>query len=712
MSNLPPLPIPKLRSVPSTAVNIPPPPPPVPDEPRKPSLASSAVDALFGIGKSLVSSMGSQNSAKRSSDAKPRASGINWLKGGGPAEASSGTTPRASGTNWLNGGPAEASSGTNPDNNELNWSEGDNQVDNEGEDGGNQVDNQVDNEGEDDRKGSSTVIKVGTTRPDGTYVSADGREFPPGYHADKAREYDELRAAGKFQEADRLGKKIHNTIRQCSMLGWTSFIEVGKKKCWCNLCYDGGKGPCCCPKKPEDLCKTGGRSRRSCLKEKRCNGDKTQIYVDAYWKCQSKASAERIMECAVQKPKKYYVPGGWNCQSKESADKINACKRKGGTYTSDHGCLGKDDVAKFTGCESNGRGKYVKGSSRYCLCKPPYVWPKIRKPEWLGCQTEETAKKLKECQDKENTCFVRLPDKYGKCKYDDKCVLGAEVSLAVAAREKWPSFFKSVEKKLSIPIVSSLDKILQYIWSKLLDFSCTEYTQMCEKSMQQAIKRASIAAKKGVSLQRVEAPSIRKFLPLIPPLIDKFLNALRGKYNIRLPKDMFRVYVDFLKKDAKGDFINSLINWNSKTNPTTGKAGIGKLAKGLFIANIINGVVKAVNDPGYIDPRFCEVAELKGNCDFPSQCDLELRIQAAALSFLHQADDFVIGAFGALCMGAAPVCAIAATWAWQASGADAALNDKMNDFLFHTMPNLRPFTKYWHKYYRWRDLRWKAKRKR
>jgi hypothetical protein len=48
------------------------------------------------------------------------------------------------------------------------------------------------------------------------------------------------------------------------------------------------------------------------------------------------------------------------------------------------------------------------GSSRYCKCTYPYVWPEVRNPEWIGCQTKETAKKLKECQDKESKCFLRL----------------------------------------------------------------------------------------------------------------------------------------------------------------------------------------------------------------------------------------------------------------------------------------------------------------
>ena len=42
---------------------------------------------------------------------------------------------------------------------------------------------------------------------------------------------------------------------------------------------------------------------------------------------------------------------------KEYAEKINNCKRKGGTYYSDKGCLEKDEKAKFEKCESNGRGK-------------------------------------------------------------------------------------------------------------------------------------------------------------------------------------------------------------------------------------------------------------------------------------------------------------------------------------------------------------------
>ena len=74
--------------------------------------------------------------------------------------------------------------------------------------------------------------------------------------------------------------------------------------------------------------------------------------------------------------------------------------------------------------------------------------------------------------------------------------------------------------------------------------------------------------------------------------------------------------------------------------------------------------------------------------------------------------DFVVGAFGAACGPGAPFCAIGILWAWQASGADGVFNDKVNDAMFHTMPNLSPFSNYWDKYYRWRHLRWKAKRKR
>ena len=93
------------------------------------------------------------------------------------------------------------------------------------------------------------IGKMGTTHADGSYTSASGRHFKPGYHADQNREYDRLRASGDRKGAERLGKKIYNDIRQCSRLSHTFFLELGagkagmkmQKGCWCGMCYDGGK---------------------------------------------------------------------------------------------------------------------------------------------------------------------------------------------------------------------------------------------------------------------------------------------------------------------------------------------------------------------------------------------------------------------------------------------------------------------------------------
>ena len=82
-------------------------------------------------------------------------------------------------------------------------------------------DNQVDNGGEDDGEGSSTVIVALHSRR--WYLRKRRWEDEP-YHAYSARAYDELRAVGDIQGGLwSLGQKIHNTIfRQCSRLDWTS----------------------------------------------------------------------------------------------------------------------------------------------------------------------------------------------------------------------------------------------------------------------------------------------------------------------------------------------------------------------------------------------------------------------------------------------------------------------------------------------------------
>ena len=84
------------------------------------------------------------------------------------------------------------------------------------------------------------IGKMGTTHADGSYTSASGRHFKPGYHADRNRDYDRLRALGDRKGAERLGKKIHNTIRECSRLSHTSFLELGAGKAEMKMQKDVG----------------------------------------------------------------------------------------------------------------------------------------------------------------------------------------------------------------------------------------------------------------------------------------------------------------------------------------------------------------------------------------------------------------------------------------------------------------------------------------